>query len=166
MFDNTQLLDGTLASGGTVTGTAITATRVSTNVIDWGIGRDLGADHKLGIHVIVTEAFATLTSLQIEAQVSADNSTFFGVLISEVIPVAQLILGSPIFRYGYPLNQVLNATAGVLKFPGRYFRLNYTVAGSNATTGKVFSYINPWNDRRQFYAPAINYSLAIATGEI
>lgn len=161
MLDTTYIFDGTLGTGLTgPTGVAITATRVSTNVLDLLVARDLGAGAILGIHVDVTVAFATLTSLEIALQVSADNSTFYDIMESPVYPVAQLIAGAPIFRYALPLNQALNSTAGVLLPPARYLRLNYTVAGSNATAGSVFSYMNPINDRQQTYIYPNNYTTA------
>lgn len=163
MIDATMLFDGTLNTGLTPpTGTAITASRVSTNVIDLLVARDMGAGAVLGIHVDITQNFATLTSLVIDFEVSADNSTFYNILTSMVIPAAQLIVGSPIFRYGVPLNQVLNATAGVAAAPGRYVRLNYTVAGSNATAGAVLAYLNPMEDRNQTYIYPNNYVSASA----
>lgn len=161
MIDIQQVFDGTFAGTPAVpTGAAITASRVSTNVIDFQVARDMGAGAILGLHVKVMENFATLTSLVVEFQVSADNSTFVTILTSPVYPVAQLVIGSPVFRYALPLNQLLNATAGVLAAPGRYVRLNYTVAGSNATTGSVFSYITPINDRDQYYTYPENYVTA------
>jgi hypothetical protein len=159
MIDISQIFDGTFSGTPPApVGAAITATRVSTNVLDMLVARDMGAGAILGIHVDVLEAFATLTSLIISVEVSADDSTFVEILRSPTIPVAQLIIGAPIFRYGMPLNQVLNATAGVLAAPGRYIRLNYTVGGSNATAGEVFSYLNPINDRDQTYTYPRNYT--------
>jgi hypothetical protein len=165
--------DGSISSTGTVTGDAITASRASTRVLDLldnpstaNVIRDIGQGYSLGILVEVTEVFATLTSLEIDLQVSADNSTFYTIMSSPVYPVAQLIVGAPIFRYALPPNQELNSTAGVLKVPPRYIRLNYTVAGSNATTGKVYSALRPLNDRKQFVAITANYSVSVASGEI
>lgn len=162
MLDIQQVFDGTFTGSPAVpTGAAITVTRPSTNVLDMLVARDMGAGDLLGIHVNVMQAFATLTSLTIEFQVSAAaGSGFVTILTSMAIPVAQLIVGAPIFRYGVPLNQVLNATAGVLAAPGRYMRLNYTVTGSDATAGSVFSYINPVMDRVQTYIYPENYVTA------
>lgn len=161
MLDIQQVFDGTFSGTPPApVGVAITATRNSTNVLDMLVARDMGAGEILDLHVIVTEAFATLTSLVVSCEVSADNSTFYQILTSPIYPVAQLILGAPIFRYAMPLNQILNATAGVLKAPGRYIRLVYTVAGSDATTGKVFSYLNAANDRVQTYIYPENYVTA------
>lgn len=158
MIDATQIFDGTFSGTPAVpTGDAITVSRASTNVLDMLAARDLGAGSILGVHIAVLQAFATLTSLDIEFQVSADNTNWFTILAEKTIPVAQLIVGAPIFRYDWPLNQVFNATAGVLKAPGRYYRLNYTVNGSTATAGTVFSYVTPVLDRQEYYSIPENY---------
>jgi hypothetical protein len=166
MLDATQILDGTL---GPTAGAAITVTRVSTNVIDWLTGRDMGGGAILGIHVDILETFtaAGAATLTIDAEVcDTVGGTYLNILSSPVLPVAQLIAGTSIFRYGYPLNQLLNATAGVLKAPGRFFRLNYTVATGPFTAGKVFSYLTPTLDRDVNYNYPSNYTVAVAAGEI
>lgn len=163
---NFGIFDGTIAATGVPTGTAITASRASTQVLDIQTGRDLGADSPIELHVDVTQVFATLTSLNIAFQCSADNSSWFDLLDSVTIPVAQLVQGAPIFRYKWPLNQMLNATAGVLKTPGRYYRFNYTVNGSNATTGAVFAYANANEDRVQQTIYARNYSLTVNAADL
>lgn len=164
MLDVTQILDGTLNP---TAGAAITVTRVSTNVIDWLVGRDMGAGGLLGIHVDILQTFATLTSLTVNAEVcDTVGGTYLNIMSTPVIPAAQLIAGSSIMRYAFPLNEVLNATAGILKAPGRFFRLNYTVAGSAATAGTVMSYLTPQLDRDAYYTYPSNYSVAVAAGEL
>ncbi len=163
MIDSTQIFDGTLPN----TGIAITTSRASTNVLDLLAARDVGAGEPLGVHVLITETFLTCTSLTVDLAVcDTDNGTFLKIISSPVYPVAQLIAGVELFRYALPVNQLLNATAGVLKAPGRYVNLTYTIAGSTATAGKVFSYLNPRGDRNEFtvYSPA--YTVAIAAGEV
>lgn len=168
MIDAQYILDGTLNSGGGVTGTAITVTRDSTNVIDLLAARDVGVDAELGIHMMVTEAFtaAGAATLQIELETSADNITYYSLLSSEAYPKAQLIIGAPVFRYAVPLNQLLNATAGVLKAPGRYLKLVYTVATGPMTAGKVFAWLGPNEDRNQFTVYPGNYTAAVTAGEV
>jgi hypothetical protein len=80
--------------------------------------------------------------------------------------VAQLIVGAPIFRYAVPVNQVLNATAGILKTPGRYMRLNYTIATGPMLTGTMFSYLTPRLDRNSFTVYPANYTAYVAAGEL
>jgi len=156
MLDLSLIFDGSVATTGTgvPTGQAITATAASTNVIDFLANRDVGAGDDLEAHVLVTEAFATLTSLQIAYQTSADNATFVNVMLSPVIPVASLVVGALLFRYKVPVFQLLDVLP-----PNRYHRLNYTVAGSNATAGKVFSFLTGGGDRQNFVPYGPNYTV-------
>jgi hypothetical protein len=117
---------------------AITATAASTDVIDLGaagipyghtaaLRRDLGV-HQIPLHIQVVENFATLTSLVVSVQTD-DNSSFSSattILASQAIPVASLVAG-----------YVFNIDDLPLQTSERYVRLNYTVAGSNATAGKI-----------------------------
>jgi hypothetical protein len=119
---------------------AITATAVSTNVIDQGatgtpiggsvaLARDLGAGGPVPIRIQVTEAFATLTSLTVSIQTSDAEDFGSGVVTvgsTAAIAAADLIAGK-VFSLQY-------VPQGTDK---RYVRLNYTVAGSDATAGKV-----------------------------
>lgn len=166
MLDATQIFDGTL---GPTAGAAITVTRVSTNVIDWLTGRDMGAGGILGLHVDVLQTFTAAggATLTVDLEVcDTVGGTYLQVLPSPVLPVAQLIAGEPIFRYGVPVNQLLNATAGILKAPGRFMRLGYTVATGPMLTGTVFSYITPALDRDVNYNYPSNYTVAVAAGEL
>lgn len=176
MLDTELVFDGTVSAGpisaigsqtSQATGVAITATRVSTNIIDWLTSRDVGSEEPLTLHVQILQNFATGTSLTITYQVCATtNGTYLDLISSPVIPVAQLIVGAPIFAYTLPKNQVLNATAGIPNPPGRYGQLKYTVAGSNFTTGTVFAYITPRLDRNAYYSYPSAYTVAVAAGEI
>lgn len=128
---------GTFSDGQSITGSA-----ASTSSIDLGatgtpkpghttaLSRDIGRGNKVNIRVQVTEAFATLTSLKVAVQTDAD--TAFGsattVLETEAIAVADLVAG-----YVFNLEYLPRNT------DERYLRLYYTVAGSNATTGKIWA---------------------------
>lgn len=164
MLDITQIFDGTPPN----TGANITTSRVSTNTLDMLIGREMGATEPLGIHVDVLTAFTAggAATLRIDFEVSADNITFYSILESALIPVASLVAGARIFRYAWPVNQELNTTTGVLKTPGRYYRLNYTVATGPMLTGAVFAYVAPRLDRNAFYAPSRNYTVNVVDAEI
>lgn len=159
MIDYNQIFDGTVGTSlNGVTGTAITVTRDSLNILNELAARDLGAGGILELHVVVTEAFATLTSLDIEFKGSdLVGGTYYTLLAELAIPVAQLIAGAPIFRYKWPLNQVFNATAGVLKAPPQFYKFVYTVNGSTATAGAVFTYVSAMNDRVQYVTYPENY---------
>jgi hypothetical protein len=178
MIDTSLIFDGTVSAGpisaigsttSQVTGVAITATRVSTNIIDWLTGRDVGSAVPLTMHVIVATSFtsSSATTLQVSYQVCATtNGTYKDLILSPIIPLAQLVPGTPLFRYDLPVNQVLNATAGVLATPGRYGQLNYTVATGPFSGGTVFAYITARDDRNQYWSYPSAYTVAVATGEI
>lgn len=163
MIDAQLIFDGTLNP---TTGAAITVTRVSTNVIDLLAARDLGAGEILGLNVNVLQAFTGGTSLQIDFETCATVAgTYQPLIFSPIVPVAQLIIGCPMFRYGLPLNQVLNATAGILAPPGRFIRLNYTVVGVMAT-GSVFAFVAPLRDRFEYTNYPSNYTAYASPAEV
>lgn len=105
---------------------AITASAVSTDVIDRGDQKDVGRAADIPLCIQVVEAFNTLTSLTIELQAD-DNPGFSSPrsLFSVVVPLADLKLG-----YQTPVITLPQKTE-------RYLRLNYTVTGTAPTTGKV-----------------------------
>lgn len=124
-------------------GQAITASAASTNIVDLGAltsipttpnastaVRDLGKGELIRLICQVTENFATLTSLKVAIQ--GDSDAGFGTAVtvveSEAIPVASLLAGYKFAGIDFvPRN-----------FTYRYLRAYFTVAGSNATAGKVF----------------------------
>lgn len=130
IFDSTNLFSD---------GQAITATAASTNVIDLSptgtpvgsaaaLVRDIGPGNPLPIRIHVTEAFNNLTSLTVALQVD-DNSAFSSATTVETvtIPLAELTLGAFV-------NEIYYVPRGTNE---RYVRLNYTVAGTAPTLGKV-----------------------------
>lgn len=121
---------------------AVTATAASTNSIDTqamgtpagnagALVFDLGLS-EIPILVQVTEAFATLTSLTVTVEMD-DNSSFSSattIATTPAVPAATLVAG-----YRFPAFTV-TIPEGATE---RYFRLKYTVAGSDATAGKIFA---------------------------
>jgi hypothetical protein len=132
-----MILDNTLVLSDSQ---AITADAGSTNVIDLGapgtaygapaaLAYDVGKGTDIEIIVHVTEAFNTLTSLQVQIQVD-DNAAFSSpavVAMGPVIPLASLTLGA---RINWPSR----LPEGVNE---RYFRLFYDITGTPPTTGKI-----------------------------
>jgi hypothetical protein len=128
---------------------AVTASAASTNYIDLlatgtpygaaaALNRDLGKGGKIPLHIQVTTAFATLTSLKVAVQTD-DNSSFSSaatILETEAIAAATLIAG-----------YVFNIDSIPLKASERYIRLYYTVAGSDATAGNVQAGITMGNQQ-------------------
>jgi hypothetical protein len=123
---------------------AITATAISTNVIDLGaadtpyggvaaLKQDVGKGVPVPVLVQVTEAFNTLTSLTITLETGATTS-LGTVLNSEVVTLANLIVGKQTFMQFLP-NGVTS----------RYLGVRYTVTGSNPTLGKVTAGISGGN---------------------
>lgn len=125
---------------------AITATARSTNVIDLGapdtpydaaaaLNQDIGKGTKVPLLVQVTEDFATLTSLTITVEVSANaDLSSSTVLSSTTVAVASLVKG-----YQLPIDCILTGTNK------RYLGTRYTVSGSNATAGKITAGITMGN---------------------
>ena len=125
---------------------AVTATAISTNVIDLGVAatpygavaplnNDKGKGANVPVLIQVTEDFATLTSLTVTLEVSAAAGlTSPKVLATETILVANLVAGKQTHA------QVLPNGADM-----RYLGVRYTVNGSNATAGKITAAISMGN---------------------
>jgi hypothetical protein len=106
---------------------AITASAGSSNAIDLGSDRDAGGGRPIEIFAQVVQDFATLTSLQVSLQ--TDDDPLFATPVSlqqtAAIPVVSLKTG-----YQFALSTLPRGCQ-------RYLRLYYTVAGSQATAGKI-----------------------------
>lgn len=118
---------------------AVTATAVSTNVIDLGVrgtpfgavaalNGDVGKGNEIPLLVQVTAAFATLTSLTVtlETSANADLSASTVLYSSGAIAAADLVAGKLLAPRVLPDGAV-----------GRYLGLRYTVAGDPATAGTI-----------------------------
>lgn len=120
---------------------AITATAVSTNVIDQGapgtvknasvpLKMDLGKGHRIPFLVQVVEAFTAAGAGTLTVQLQVDDNEAFAspktVAVSATLALADLIAGAQIF-----LDYLPRGT------DERYIRLNYVVATGPMTAGKV-----------------------------
>lgn len=107
---------------------AVTGTAASEDVIHFEEGGgNVGDGQNLRVYAQVTEDFAMLTSLQVQLQHSDDNGSWTTVLSGPVVPVGDLVAGKELIDVTVP------------KDMEAYHRLNYVVAGTNATAGKVFA---------------------------
>lgn len=104
---------------------AVTASAASTNVIK--VNGDIGKGEPVEILAQVVAAFATCTSVKVGVQTDDAENFSNAVTLAETgaIAVANLVAG-----YKFPIKFL---PKGIKK----YLRLYYTVAGSNATTGKI-----------------------------
>lgn len=123
---------------------AITATALSTNVIDLGaadtpyggkaaLHQDIGKGTKIPILIQVTEAFNTLTSLTIAIETGA-ATTLATVVASKTVLLADLAVG-----YQFPIDVLPE------EIDKRYLGIRYTVAGTAPTTGKITAGITMGN---------------------
>lgn len=111
---------------------AVTVSAASTNVIDLGAeGADVNSPNEKNAEVFaqVVEDFAALTSLKVTIQHATDAAFTTPVVAYEstAILAAALVAG-----YKFPLSGL---PAGL----NRYLRIYFTVAGDDATAGKITS---------------------------
>ncbi|QNQ08317.1 Bbp16 family capsid cement protein [Sphingomonas alpina] len=127
---------------------AVTATTVSTNIVDLGatgtvygavaaIVRDIGKGAAVPLKVTVAESFNNLTSLTITVETD-DNAGFASaktVWTSPAYAVADLAAGA----------KLLLPDSIPLGTDERYARLKYTVAGAAPTLGKITAGVTAGN---------------------
>ncbi|MCG5241394.1 Bbp16 family capsid cement protein [Azospirillum doebereinerae] len=118
---------------------AVTASAASTNLVDlkahgtaFGhaapLPRDWGKGKKVPLLIQVVETFATLTSLTVSVQVD-DNAAFSSpktIATTPAVVAADLVAGRQFVIDAIPRGS-----------DEQFLRLYYTVAGSNATAGKI-----------------------------
>lgn len=143
MFDLSLIFDGTPPN----TAVAVTASRQSTNIIDLLTNRDIGAGNYVEFHVQILQTFLTLTSLTIAFQAAiTSGGTYVTLMQTAPIPVASLVAGTE-FKYKVPMYQLLELPTTNNGLPYQFLALQYTVGGSNATAGSVFSYMTGGGDQ-------------------
>jgi hypothetical protein len=137
-FDLNTLFSGTVAANGTRAGQAITATAISTNVIDTRVNGapasvDLGMyGRDLWLDVVIPVAFNNLTSLQIEL-ISDSNSNMTTSPVShfsKTILLAALAAGANPVRVQVPSDDYKE-----------FLAVRYTVVGTAPTAGTVIAFL-------------------------
>lgn len=143
IYDTQSAFSGAIAADGTRSGQAITATAISTNVIDTRAGSKVGGPTLadlgttgLPVYLIVQvgQAFNTLTSLTItlESDSTANLATSATLHASlGAIPLASLTAGAVLARIPLPVGATYE----------RYLGMRYTVTGANPTQGTVFAFL-------------------------
>lgn len=113
---------------------AVTATAFSTNTIDLGVNRDIGAGEELNIYVNIeqtaTAAGAATVNFQIVTSAAANLSTPTIIGQTDAIPKASLVAGTQI--------TIPVPRSFINKLGQRYFGLQYTV-GTGPLTAGIFS---------------------------
>ena len=132
--------------------TVVTATAVSTNIIDLLNARDMGIGDapalKLVILVGTTMEAAGSATLQIQAQGSTDSSTWLTLAESRAYALASLTANRKLFPIDWPVIEAGATGPSVLH---RYLRLNYIVATGPMTAGTIQAYLSTNRDDQVSY---------------
>ena len=149
MIDPNCLFSGSVASSGARAGQAVTATTLSTNVMDTRINgapavQDLGMWGEDLWLVVVTQAFNNLTSLAItlESDSAATISVAPVVHFSKTIALAGLTAGAAVVKIQLPSDDYKEFAA-----------LRYTVNGTAPTAGAITAFLTPDVQRNVGFAP-------------
>lgn len=138
--DVNSILSGAIAADGTRTAQAITATAISTNVIDLrqpgGVptlkDEGLFGGKDLWLIISVGQAFNNLTSLTITIESDSASSLASAPVVhfSKTIALAALTAGSTAVRVQLPSDDYK-----------RYLGVRYTVTGTNPSQGSVMAFV-------------------------
>jgi hypothetical protein len=120
-------------------------TVASTNIIDLGVGRDLGIgdDPALKLAIYVTTAFVLASStptLTIQAQGAPDSAGSPGSYITYAESRAYVAADMPLGAKLFPIDWPHRDPTALVAFP-RFIRLNYTIAVSTFSAGALSAYL-------------------------
>lgn len=127
---------------------ALTATAVSTNIVDLGVGRDLGdegEDHPLKVLITSDNAFASAGgtgTLTIAVQGAPDDGTgspgtYYNMALTDALTITQLNFGAGGSAGGTELFPIDLPISPPGKDKPRFLRINYTVGTQNFTAGHI-----------------------------
>lgn len=142
ILDLQSMFSGTVAADGTKTAQAITATAISTNVMD--LRQPNGAPTlvdngilgmNLWLIVQTIQAFNTLTSLTI----TLESDSVAGLSSSPTVHFSTGAIALAALTANTVLARVLIPSGDY----ERYLGLRYTVTGTNPTLGTVLAYLTP-----------------------
>lgn len=128
-------------------GVALTATRVSTNVIDLGMARDIGATNEPMQVLFQFDALPTASgsaTVTVLLETSADNSTYVALATSATV-------GKASFTAVDPSGGIRMVLPSITR---KYLRLTYTVATGPLTAGTVSAHLVQVRDTNRTYANA------------
>lgn len=112
---------------------AVTSSAASTDVIDFGVARDMFPtleDLKLVVQVGAAFTASGSATMTIAVQTSVDNSSWTDHMLTRAIAVADLVAGASVAVFS------LGGIGAGVSAP-RYLRLNYTIATGPMTAGTI-----------------------------
>ena len=126
--------------------TALTATRVSTNVIDTRGVADIGIGADIFLYVQVNTALTSAGASTLAVSIETDDNSAFSsattIYTTVAIPKASLVGGYQVVNTPIPSGCE------------RYLRLRYTVGTADFTAGTVTAEIIPYQGQSDRYYPS------------